>query len=81
MSKKSNFQSPQRSFPLANGTILGAKIDQNRTQTESKFKTIFDIEKIALQEPHGAVLSRSWAILEATLGSNMALRYTRACVW
>ena len=60
---------------------LGAKIDQNRTQNESKFKTIFKSEKVALQEPLGAVLGRSWGILGVILGSNMALRYTRACVW
>ena len=43
------------------GGVLGAKIDQNRTQNESKFKTIFKSEKVALQEPLGAVLGRSWA--------------------
>ena len=63
------------------GGIPGAKIDQNRSQNESKFKTIFKSEKVGLQEPLGAVLGRSWGILEAILGSNMALRYTRACVW
>ena len=34
------------------------KIDQNRTQNESKFKTIFKSEKVALQESLGAVLGR-----------------------
>ena len=34
---------------------------QNRSQNESKIKTIFDIEKIALQDRLGAVLGRSWA--------------------
>ena len=58
-----------------------AKIDQNRTQNESKFKTIFKTEKVPLQEPLGAVLGRSWRILEAILGSQYALRYTRASVW
>ena len=33
------------------------KIDQNRTQDESKIKTIFKSEKNRLQEPLGAVLS------------------------
>ena len=51
------------------------KIDQNRTQNESKFKTIFKSEKVGLQEPLGAVLGRSWDILEAILGSKFALRY------
>ena len=57
------------------------KIDQNRTQNESKFKTIFKSENIALQEPLGAVLGRSWDILEAILALKFALPYTRACVW
>ena len=35
------------------------KIDQNRTQNESKFKTIFKSEKVAPQEPLGAVLGSS----------------------
>ena len=63
------------------GRDLGAKIDQNRSQNESKFKTIFNSEKVGLQEPLGAVLGRSWGILEAILGSKYALRYTRASVW
>ena len=57
------------------GLIWDAKIDQNRPQDESKFKIIFKSEKVALQEPLGAVLSRSWSILEAILGSKIALRY------
>ena len=43
------------------GVILGAKIGQNGIQNESKFKTMFKSEKVALQEPLGAVLGRSWA--------------------
>ena len=45
------------------------KIDQNRTQNESKFKTMFKSEKVALQEHLGAVLGRSWDVLEAILGA------------
>ena len=54
------------------------KIDQKRPQNESKFKTIFKSEKVALQEPLGAVLGRSWGILEAILGSQKSLRYRQA---
>ena len=57
------------------GGKLGAKIDQNRTQNESKFKTMFKSEQVGLQEPLGAVLGRSWDILDAILGSDFALRY------
>ena len=67
--------------PKVFGRDLGAKIDQNRTQNESKFKTIFSSEKVGLQEPLGAVLGRSWDILEAILALKFALPYTRACVW
>ena len=42
---------------------------------------MFKSEKVALQEPLGAVLGRSWGILEAILGSKYALPYTRASVW
>ena len=61
--------------PLLFGPILDAKINQNRTQNESKFKTIFKSEKVALQEPLGAVLGSSWGILGAILGSQKSLRY------
>ena len=54
------------------------KIDQNGIQNESKFKTIFKSEKIALQEPLGAVLGRSWGILGAILGLKKSLRYRQA---
>ena len=57
------------------GGIWHPKIDQNRSQNESKFKTIFKTEKNALQKPLGAVLGRSWSILEAILGSKFALWY------
>ena len=57
------------------GRLWAPKIDQNRTQNESKFKTIFNSEKVGLQEPLGAVLGRSWGILEVILGSILALRY------
>ena len=60
------------------GHILEAKINQNRIQNESKFKTIFKSEKVALQEPLGAVLGRSWGILEAILGFQKSLRYRQA---
>ena len=39
--------------------VLGPKIDQNRIQNKSKFKTIIKSEKVAHQEPLGAVLGRS----------------------
>ena len=52
------------------GGVLGA---QNRTQNEFKFKTILKSETVALQEPLGAVLGRSWGILEAILGSKKRL--------
>ena len=54
------------------------KTDQNRIQNESKFQTMFKSEKFALQEPLGAVLGRSWAILEGILGSQISLRYRQA---
>ena len=38
------------------GGILGAKVVQKRTQIASKMKTIFDIEKMALQDRLGPVL-------------------------
>ena len=37
-----------------------AKIVQNRIQNESKFKTIFKRQKIALQDRLGGLLGRSW---------------------
>ena len=61
--------------PLRFYLILEPKSIQNGTQNESKFKTIFKREKVGLQEPLGAVLGRSWAILEAILGSKFALPY------
>ena len=80
--KQGNFQTPLRSFPLAYGAQFGRpKSTQNGTQNESKFKTMFKSEQVALQEPLGAVLGRSWGILEAILGSKYALPYTRASVW
>ena len=36
------------------------KSTQSGIQNESKLKTIFKCEKVALQEPLGAVLGRSW---------------------
>ena len=62
------------------GRFREPKIGPNRTQDESKLKTIFKSEKVALQEPLGSVLGRSWDVLEATLGSKFAFPYTRACV-
>jgi hypothetical protein len=61
--------------PIFFGGVWEAKIDKNRTQDKSKIKTIFKNEKNPFQDPLGAVLRRSWAILEALLGSNLALRY------
>ena len=60
------------------GTFWEPKIDQNRTQNDSKFKTIFKSEKIALPERLGAVLGRSWGVLEAILGLQISLRYRQA---
>ena len=58
------------------GGFPGAKIDPNRSQRDSKlFKMIVKTEKVGLQEPLGAVLGRSWGILEAILGAQKALRY------
>ena len=74
MSKPNDFLTKNPSVPCLLGGRWEAKIDQNRTQNESKFKTIFKSEKVALQEPLGAVLGRSWGILEAILGSKFALR-------
>ena len=59
--------------PIHFGGFRGPKIDQNRTQDESKLKTIFKSEKNALQDPLVAVLDRSWGILEAILGAKYAL--------
>ena len=74
--REERFQTRIRPVPsLFWGSFLGPKIDQNRTQNESKFKTIFKSEKVGRQEPLGAVLGRSWDILEAILGSQFALRY------
>ena len=76
---KSIFEAPKISKKILQPIDLGAfwapKIDQNRTQNDSKFETIFKSEKNALQERLGAVLGRSWGILEAILGSQYALWY------
>ena len=50
------------------GGFVEPQIHQNRTQNESKFKTIFKSEKVAVPERLGAVLGRSWGILGASLG-------------
>ena len=74
-SKKTNIQIPIRSHhPDFRGGVWHPKIDQNRTQDESKFKTIFKIQKIALQEPLGAVLGRSWPHLGRSWGSKSCSR-------
>ena len=76
MPKKTQLPHPSTQFPpRSSGGLWRLKIDQNRIQNGSKFKTIFKSEKNALQEPLGAVLGRSWAILEAILGPKIALRY------
>ena len=54
------------------------KIDQNRTQKDSKIKTIFKSETVALQEPLGRLLNRSWAVLDGILASPKALRYWKS---
>ena len=81
--KQRAFLNPQKIpqkilHPKFFGPILSAKIDQNRTQNESKFKTIFKSEKNALQEPLGAVLGRSWGILGGILRLQKSLRYRQA---
>ena len=43
------------------GSILEAKIDPNRTQNETKFKTIFKSEKLLFK----SLLGPSWADLGA----------------
>ena len=73
--KKKQFPDPSTQFPPRLwASILEVKIDQNRMQNESKIKTIFKSETNALQEPLGAVLDRSWDILEAILGSIFHLK-------
>ena len=65
MPKKDQLQDVKKENPPRLwGVIWDAKIDQNRSQNESKFKTIFKSEKIALQEALGALLGRSWAHLK-----------------
>ena len=69
-----NFQIEKGGSPLKFlGGIWAPQIDQDGLQNESKFKTIFKSEKVALQEPLGAVLGRSWGILGAILESKCAL--------
>ena len=60
------------------GAFWEPKIDQNRTQNESKIKTMFKSEKNGLQEPLRAVLGRSWGILGGILGLQKSLRYRQA---
>ena len=74
--KKEGFQEQKKCDGVDLGGGLGEpKSTQIDTQNESKFKTIFKSEKVALQEPLGALLSRSWSFLEGILGSKFALRY------
>ena len=47
---------------------------QNRTQNASKIHTIFDIEKITLQDRLGAVLGRFCGILKPMLGGQKRLK-------
>ena len=79
MPKKNDFERAKKPDVRLAHRLLeafrGAKIDQNRIQNETKFMMIFKSEKVALQEPLGAVLGRSWGIWEAILGSKFALRY------
>ena len=76
MPKKGQLPDPQTSNPPPLwGACWDPQIDQNRTQNESKFKTSFKSEKVALQEPLGAVLGRSWGVLEVILGPEIAFSY------
>ena len=43
------------------GGVGEPKSTKSYTQNETNFKTMFKSEKVALQEPLGAVLGRSWA--------------------
>ena len=68
--------------PNMGGTILTfwapqrtPKSTQNGTQNATKFKTMSKSEQITLQEFLGAVFGRSWGILEAILGTKIAVRY------
>ena len=55
--KKGQLPDPEPSTPQRlEAPKKEAKIDQNRTQDELNFKTNFKSEKVALQEPLGAVL-------------------------
>ena len=68
--KKINFQTPQcRVTLLTWGGFGRPKSIKNATRNESKFKTIFKSEKVALQQPLGAVLGRSWGIFGAIFGN------------
>ena len=81
MPKKDQLPDPSMSNrPPHLGGFGVPKSIKNATQDESKIQPICKSEKIALQEPLGAVLGRSWGILGGILGPNVALRYTRACV-
>ena len=56
MPKESNFASHPRNFLTP---FWEAKIDQNGIQNETRFKTIFKSETVALQDAFGAILGRS----------------------
>ena len=74
--KKEGFQERNRcERPNLKGGSWGAKIDPNRHPKRVEIQDDFQEGKHALQEPLGAILGRSWGILEAILESKIALRY------
>ena len=68
-------------LPSFFGSILDAKIDQNRIQNESKFKTIFKSEKMLFK----SLLEPSWADLGAfwrpSWGPNLRSRTSGRSIW
>ena len=56
------------------GSQRAPKGSQHRTQNRPKSKTKIDVKKTPLQDRLGAVLERSWVILEAILGAKNRLK-------
>ena len=76
MPKKDQLPDPSMSsLPPHLGGFGKPKSIKIGTQDESKFERIFQSQKIALQDPLGAVLGRTWGISKAILGSKITLRY------
>ena len=73
-----NLMSILLSFGLRFGRSWGAFWEpswrQNRTQNRPKSRTKIDAKKTPLQDRLGAVLERSWIILEAILGAQNRLK-------